>query len=136
MLATVMALYNAAGLITPLLYGRRTEEMLLWRKLTILLMAAALIVTMASPAMAFNSSQHCTELAPERPCPYPTEGPPTLSGGPEASHRQGTRGNENVQPNPSSVVVHCRGVEPQGEGVVAIHFNENAPQTTGGGTCV
>jgi hypothetical protein len=104
--------------------------------LTVALIMAAMMAAMAMPAMAFNSSQHCTALNPDRPCPFPSEGPPTLAGGPEASHRQGTEGNENVQPNPSSVTVHCRGVEPQGEGVEVIHFNPNAPETTGGGSCV
>jgi hypothetical protein len=113
--------------------------MLLWRKLTILFMTAALIVTIASPAMAFNSSQHCPPsdkaLSPE-PCQFgQTEGAPTQSGGPAASHRQATRGNlETVKGSPSSLVTHCRGVNEE-KGVHVDHFNENAPATTGGGNC-
>jgi hypothetical protein len=46
MLATVMALYNAAGLITPLLYGRGKEEGLLKRRLAVLVATASLVVMM------------------------------------------------------------------------------------------
>ena len=111
--------------------------MLLRRKLTVLLMAMVMLVMTAAPAMAFNSSQHCTELDPDHPCPVPTEGPPATAGGPEASHRQGTKGNDNVQPNPSSVTVHCSRV-PDGEsGTMVVHFDKegNATKTTGGGNC-
>jgi hypothetical protein len=41
MLVTVMALINQAGLITPLLYGRRIEEVLR-KKLAVMLAAAML----------------------------------------------------------------------------------------------
>jgi hypothetical protein len=43
MLATVVALINKAGPITPLLYGRRIEEVL--RKKLAVLLAAALRVS-------------------------------------------------------------------------------------------
>ncbi len=51
MLATVMALYNPAGQITPLLYGRRTEEVLR-KKLVVLVAVALMMVMAASPAVA------------------------------------------------------------------------------------
>ena len=43
MLATVVALINKAGPITPLLYGRRTEEML-GRRVAVLMAAAGMVV--------------------------------------------------------------------------------------------
>jgi hypothetical protein len=103
--------------------------------LTVALVMAAMLVAMAMPAMAFNSSQHCAELDPDHPCEFPSEGAPTQSGGPAASHRQGTRGNpETVKGSPSSLVTHCRGVNEE-KGVHVDHFNENAPEETGGGNC-
>jgi hypothetical protein len=52
-----VALYNAAGLTSPALLGRGTREMLLRRKLSVLLAAAllsAMMLTMtAAPAFAF-----------------------------------------------------------------------------------
>jgi hypothetical protein len=108
------------------------------RILLVLSMAAlmaAMLAAMAAPAMAFNSSQHCAELNPESPCPFPDdEGAPIFTGGPGGSHREGTRGNlENVKASPSSIVLHCR--ELGGKGSVGFHFNPNAPEITGGGDC-
>jgi hypothetical protein len=51
MLATVAALYDAAGLITPLLYGRRMQEVR--KKLTVLVaMALMLAKILASSGVA------------------------------------------------------------------------------------
>ena len=50
-LATVVALINAAGLITPLLYGRRSEEVLR-KKLAVLVATAVMLAMAASPAVA------------------------------------------------------------------------------------
>ena len=50
MLVSVMALYSPAGPITPLLYGRRTEEVL--RKKLAVLLAAVMMLAVASPALA------------------------------------------------------------------------------------
>jgi hypothetical protein len=57
MLATVMALCNAAGLITPLLYGRRTREVLR-KKLAVLLAAVMMLVVSAAPALAHHQVGH------------------------------------------------------------------------------
>ena len=118
--------------------------------LTVALVMAAMMVAMAMPAMAFNSSQHCPpseKALSDTPCPVPTEGPPATAGGPEASHRQGTKGNEIghgpdedrgvAQGNPSSVTVHCSRVPDGGSGTMVVHFDKegNPTKTTGGGEC-
>ena len=109
--------------------------------LTVALVMAAMVVGMAMPAMAFNSSHHCNETQnpgapdPDNPCPVPTDGPPALSGGPGQSHLEGTKGNDNVQPNPSSLAVHCDRIG--GSGTTVQHFDKDGPtKTTGGGDCV
>ena len=51
MLATVVALYNQLGPITPLLDGRRSEEVLR-KKLTVLVTVVMMLVMVASPAWA------------------------------------------------------------------------------------
>ena len=103
--------------------------------LSVAALMAMMLAAMASPAMAFNSSQHCAELNPQAACPFPEdEGPPIMSSGPGASHREATRGNlENVKESPSSIALHCR--ELGGEGTTVHHFNDKAPARTGSGTC-
>src|SRR5919202_48042 len=55
----MVALYNAAGLTSPALYGRRMEEVLLKRRIAVLVATASLVVmmlvAMAPVAMASNA---------------------------------------------------------------------------------
>jgi hypothetical protein len=52
MLANVAVLYSAAGCRVPLLYGRRMEEVLLRRRLVLLVATVMKLVMAASPAWA------------------------------------------------------------------------------------
>jgi len=61
MLVSVVALYNAAGPITPLLYGRRAQEVLR-KKLAVLLATVMMLGVMsAAPALAHHDVGHVNQ---------------------------------------------------------------------------